>query len=98
MQKCIDSVISGKNLNYNYLLWIKNQAIRFGLKGITFFKNDGSIKIIAEGEEKNLLFFINKLKSGRYFFSLFSPIENFSITWEELKNEFKDFSISESTE
>lgn len=98
MQKCIDSTISGKNLDHDYLLWIRQNAIRFGLKGITFFKNDGSIKVVAEGEERNLLFFIVKLKRGRYFFSLFSPIENFSITWHEPKNEFADFSISESTE
>ena len=98
MQKCIDRTISGKNLDYNYLLWITDHAIRLGLKGITFFKNDGSIKVIAEGEEKNLLFFIKKLKRGRFFFPLFSPIENFSITWHEPKHEFEDFSISETGE
>jgi len=97
MQKCIDSTISGRNLDHDYLLWIKTHAIRFGLKGVTFFKNDGSIKVVAEGEEKNLLFFINKLKRGRYFFSLFSPIDNFSIAWHQPKNEFEDFSVSEST-
>jgi len=97
MLKCIESTVSGRNLNYEDLLWINRHAIRLGLKGITFFKSDGSIRVIAEGEEKNLLFFIKKLKRGRHFFSLFSPVENFSIAWHESRNEFEDFSISETT-
>ena len=97
MLKCIDSTMSGKNLSYSYLLWIEKNAILLGLKGIAFFKNDGSIKVIAEGEERRLLFFIKKLRRGRFFLPLFSPVENFSIKWCEPKNEFEDFSISETT-
>jgi acylphosphatase len=94
----MESTISGRNLSYEYLLWIYDNAIRFGFKGIIFFKNDGSIKVIAEGEEKNLLFFINKIERGRFFFHFFSPVENFSIIWHEPRNEFNDFSISETNE
>ena len=95
MQKCIDSTISGKNLDYNYLLWITDHAIRLGLKGITFFKNDGSIKVIAEGEEKNLLFFVEKLRRPSNFFTrIFSSTENFSVIWHEPKHEFEGFSVS----
>lgn len=98
MIRCIESTMWGKNLNYNYLLWICDHAINLGLKGITFFKNDGSIKVIAEGDERNLLFFIKKLRRGRFFLPLFSPVENFSIQWHEPRNEFEGFSISESGE
>lgn len=98
MQKCIESVMSGKNLKYDYLLWISHQAVQLGIKGITFFKNDGSIKTIAEGEERNLLFFMKKLRRGKFFFPVFSPVENFSIKWCEPKNEFSDFSITETGE
>ena len=96
MQKCIDGEMWGRTLSYEYLVWIRDNAVNFGLKGITFFKSDGSIKIIAEGEEMNLNAFVEKLKRGRSFFSFLSPIENFSVTWHEPKNEFNDFSISES--
>ena len=98
MQKCIEGLMWGKNLNYDYLLWIYNIAISLGLKGITFFRNDGSIKVIAEGGEKSLLFFVKKLKRGRFFFPVFSPVENFSIKWCTPKNDFEDFSISETGE
>lgn len=90
--------MSGKNLDYDYLLWINQKANRLGLKGITFFKNDGSIRVIAEGEEANLNRFIKKLEHGPHFFSFFSPLEDFSITFREPKSEFEDFSISETTE
>ena len=98
MQKCIESTISGINLDHEYLFWIRNNAVQLGLKGITFFKGDGSIKVIAEGEEQNLNKFLNKLRRGRHFFSIFYPVENFSIILHEPKNEFEDFTISESTE
>lgn len=97
MQKCIDSVMCGKDLDYKYLLWIYRHAVRLGLKGITFFRNDGSIKVIAEGEEKNLHKFIKKLKRGRFLIPVFHPMENFCVTWHEPKSEFNDFSISETT-
>ena len=98
MQKCIESTMWGKNLNYEYLLWIYHQAVRLGLKGITFSKSDGSIKVIAEGEEKNLLFFTKKLKRGRFLHHFFNPVENFCVKWQEPRNEFEDFSISEARE
>jgi len=98
MVKGIDCIISGKNLDHKFILWIYQNANAFGLKGITFFKNDGSIKIVAEGEERNLNRFINKVNRGPYFFAFFSPVEVFSVTWHEPKNEFEDFSISETTE
>ncbi len=97
MQRCIESTIEGRSLNYKDLLWIYRHAIRLGLKGITFFKSDGTIKVIAEGEEKNLLFFIKKIKRGRFLFPIFSLIDNLCIQWHEARNEFDDFSISETT-
>ncbi len=98
MQKCAEITMWGRNLGYKDLLWLYDKAVNFGLKGTTFFKNDGSIKIIAEGEEENLLFFIKKIKKGKSTFYFFFPIENFSVTWSDAKNDFDDFSISESGE
>lgn len=96
MIRCIESTMWGKNLNHKYILWIYNHAKELGLKGIVFLKNDGSIKIVAEGEENNLLFFVKKLKRGRFLIPFFSPVENFSVVWHEARNEFEDFSISET--
>lgn len=97
MLKCIESTTWGRNLDYEYLLWVYRKAVTFGLKGIAFFKNDGSIKVVAEGEEKNLVAFVQKLKRGRHLFHLFAP-ENFSVVWHEPRKEFDDFSISQTGE
>lgn len=98
MIKCIESITSGRNLNYKYLVWIWRHATKLGIKGITFFKSDGSIKVIAEGEEKNINLFIRKLKRGRCLLKMFSPIEYFSVIHCEPRNEFRDFSINEGIE
>jgi acylphosphatase len=95
MRKCVDCLISGRNLQYRDLIWINRLANSLSLKGTTFFKNDGSIKIVVEGEEEDLLFFIKKVKNGRFFLSIFSTIENFSTVWTYPKNEFDNFAISE---
>jgi acylphosphatase len=96
MQRCIESTIFGRNIDYSYLQWISAHANKLSLKGITFFRNDGSIKVIAEGEEKKLEKLVKKLRRGRSFFSIFSPVENFSVIWHEPRNEFEDFSINEN--
>lgn len=89
MVKRIESGIAGKGLGFDYLSSIKAMAIDLGLKGTVFTKEDGSIKVIAEGEDINLTKFAKKLE--RNFF--FSQIENFYVIWHDSTKEFKDFSI-----
>ncbi len=38
MQRCIESTMYGKNLDYDYLLSLKDYAIKLGLKGIAFLE------------------------------------------------------------
>ncbi len=90
MTKSIESGISAKLMGTSKLSAIKDAAINLGIKGIAFIKEDGSIKVIAEGEEKNLEKFAKRIE--RIFF--FSSIENFYILWKDFKGEFSDFSIS----
>ena len=80
-----------RRLTYNYLSWIANKATQFGLTGCAFFREDGSIEVIAEGEEENLELFADKLSRGH----IFIRIENFSVTWHHPTSEFQDFSIIE---
>jgi len=90
MLKRIESGISGKGLNYDYLSGIKDLAIKLGLKGVVFTKDDGSIKVIAEGEDGNLIKFAKRLEKNFFF----SPIENFYVNWHDSTKEFQNFSIS----
>ena len=90
MIKRTENGISGRMLNFNYLVWIKEHARAFGLKGVAFIRDDGSVKVIAEGKEENLIEFEQNLEHKHPF--LFD-IENFYTHWSPAKNEYKDFSI-----
>lgn len=89
MIKRIDGGIACKSSGFNYLLKVEKLANKFELKGIVFIKNDGSIKIIAEGEEENLGKFARDLERENFF----TPIENFYMKWLDAREEFKIFHV-----
>ena len=89
MIKRIESGISAKSLEIDYLFNVRDYANSLDINGVVYTKNDGSVKIIAEGEEENLKEFIEKVKEN----NLLHPIENFYVLWEEPLGKFKDFSI-----
>ena len=90
MLKRIISGISARALGFGYLSWVKDLAVKLKLKGEVFTKDDGSMEIIAEGEEENLEKLTKKLEKKE---NSLSRVENFYIKWEEPKEEFEDFSI-----
>ena len=91
MFKRIESGIAGKGFGFDYISSVRDMVVRYDLVGIVFEKKDGSIKLIAEGEEENLIKLTEKLEDG----SLIHSVENFYVKWDEPKGEFKDFSIGD---
>ena len=89
MIKQIESGIAGKGLNFNNLHSIKKVADDLELNGVLSFKDDGSIKVIAEGEEENLKKFTKKLEKASFFYL----IENFYLIWHNSIKGFNNFSI-----
>jgi acylphosphatase len=89
MLKHMEGGISGKGLGTNYTSHVRDLALRLGLRGIVFTKNDGSIKVIAEGEEEKLAHFADELKKANHV----AIIENFYFNSHELNREFGDFII-----
>ncbi len=87
--KRAEIIMAGRSFGVDYLLWIKNEALDLDLRGETFFKDDGSIKIIAEGEEENLLKFSHKLQNG----SIMHEVENYYVKWMDAYDNFLDFYI-----
>ena len=85
----IESGISAKALGADYLFWVRDCAVPLGLEGVVSVKNDCSIKILAEGEEEDLMVFAEKLKKSTFL----HPVENFYVKWEEPSGEFKDFTV-----
>ncbi len=87
----IESTMWGRRLDYNYLEWIARKADKYDLTGTTFFRDDGSIDVIAEGEEKYLEKFTKRLSRGHFFIR----VENFSVVWSNPSGKYEDFSIFE---
>jgi acylphosphatase len=92
MLKRLESGISARSVGFNDLSLIKDFADQFQLRGVIFTKEDGSIKIIAEGEEENLKEFTKELEKEEHSLS---RVENFYEKWDEPTGEFNDFSIEQ---
>lgn len=90
MLKHLESGIAGKELGFNHLVWIKKIANQFQIKGTVFTKSDGSIKIIAEGDEKNLIEFAKILKNR----NTGHAIENFYVKLSEPVEDLGNFLIA----
>ncbi len=89
MVKHIESGISGRGLGFNYLQKIKNLAVQCQIKGIVFTRPDGSIRVVAEGEERYLMEFANKLERE----SNSRQIENFYTKWCEPNKDLESFYV-----
>ena len=89
MIRYMESGISGKGLGFNCLKQIKNTAVKFQIKGIVFTKPDGSIRVVAEGEEKDLIGFANELEAENNS----REIENFYIKLSEPNKDLRSFHV-----
>lgn len=89
MFKRIESGISGKSLRLDSLQWIKNLASSLGLEGAAFTRIDGSIRVIAEGEEVHLVEFIEGLKKAK----IFEEEQTFFVNWSKSEKGLGNFYI-----
>lgn len=92
MFKRIECGIAGKVFRSKYLKWIKRVAEGYGLTGVVFLKEDGTLDIIAEGEENYLRKFACKMEKGHFWHQIY----NFYIKWSDASGEYPDFQIKRS--
>lgn len=88
MQKHIECGIAGRSIGPDYLTWIEKLAGELGIQGATMMNHDGSVKVIAEGEEEDLEEFVERLKSE-------TPHEvyNFYVKWSKTIAGLENFII-----
>lgn len=89
MVKYVESGISGRDLGFHYLRWIKELAVKYQIKGMVFTIPGGSIKVVAKGEEKDLIEFTYRLEKESYS----RNIENFYIKWCEPNQNSEGFHV-----
>ncbi len=68
----------------------KAEAERLGLTGFVRNEPDGSVKIVAEGEEEALQKLVEWCRKGTEY----SKVEKVDIMWQEATGEFTDFAIT----
>ena len=78
-------VVQGVNFRYNTMKFAKSLRLTGWVKNLP----DGSVEVVAEGEEEKIESFVYFLKKG----SFLARIDKLDVTKETYKGEFQDFDI-----
>lgn len=89
MAKRIEAAIYGRVQGVSFRYYTRREAIRLDLTGWVANESDGSVRVVAEGEEDNLKKLIDFLHIG----SPGAAVDKVSCTWETTTNKFNNFSV-----
>lgn len=89
MKKRLEANITGRVQLVMFRDFAKRKAQRLGLSGSVKNLDDGSVSVIAEGEEEVLNEYIKLLNKG----PILAKVKNIRIVWGEFSGEYKDFNI-----
>src|ERR1051325_6018519 len=89
MNKRIECSITGRVQMVMYRDFTTRSARPLGITGKVRNMDDGSVLVVAEGEEEKLNILIAKLKEG----SLFSRVLHVEVKWKNATGEFASFDI-----
>jgi len=89
MKKRIECKILGRVQMVMFRDFTRRKARSLGIFGSVKNMKDGSVLVIAEGEEEDLKRFIDFLNKG----SVLSRVDNVEVSWSESKNKFSNFKI-----
>jgi acylphosphatase len=94
MKKEFRAIVKGRVQMVNYRHFASGEAKKLDLVGTVQNRPDGSVEVVAEGEEENLLRFIEKLKRGPFF----ACVRDLEIIWaNEARGAFDSFYILDSS-
>ena len=89
MKKHLELTIYGKVQGVFFRAYTKKQADANNIFGWVKNNEDGSVSVVAEGEEINLKKFLNQCRQG----STASKVEAVEDIWNDNLNDFKSFDI-----
>ncbi len=85
----IACTVTGRVQMVMYRDFVARGARSLGVCGFVRNEPDGSVRVVAEGEEAALIALIDRLKKG----SLFSRVEKVDVKWREPTGRYDDFRI-----
>jgi len=87
--KQIECFITGRVQLVMFRDFAQRKARKLEIVGMVENLSDGSVKVVAQGNDKKLLEFVSYLKKG----PLLVKVRDVSVVWIETKEYFKDFII-----
>ncbi|NPA54245.1 MAG: acylphosphatase [Aquificae bacterium] len=82
-------VLAGKVQGVGFRYFTKNLAKKYGLKGYVRNLPDGTVEIVAEGDEKTLRKFLEEVEKGPPL----AEVTHMRFQFEEKEGGFEDFEI-----
>lgn len=89
MQKEIEVVVSGRVQMVMYRDFAQRKARKLGVLGTVQNVSDGTVHVVAQGEEAVLKKYIAYLRKG----SMLSKVSNVDAVWHDPTRTFSDFTI-----
>lgn len=89
MQKKIEVIIKGRVQMVMFRDFAKRKAKALGLIGTVQNLEDGSVQVVAQGDEEKLNKFIELLKKG----PTFAKVSDINVKWGQIEEKFTDFKI-----
>lgn len=89
MLRQIECIISGRVQTVLYRDFARRRARHFGLVGIVENLPDGTVHVVAQGDESELHYYLEDLKRG----SMFSRVDAVDEKWGNAEQAFSDFTI-----
>jgi acylphosphatase len=89
MQKQMTCTVLGRVQMVMYRDFTKRRARSLGLTGWVKNNDDGTVRIVAEGEESKLKALLSEIQKG----SLLARVDDIRVSWKEPSGSFSSFSI-----
>ena len=89
MAQQITCTVSGRVQMVMYRDFAQRKARSLGLVGVVKNQEDGTVRVVAEGDTENLKKFISLLRQG----PLFAKVEDVQAVWTDAQAQFSDFRI-----
>ncbi len=87
--KRVHLIVSGKVQGVFYREFARKEAERLDVKGFVRNLRDGTVEVVAEGDEHKINEFIKSCRKG----SFASFVKNVEVKEEKPRNEFDDFEM-----
>lgn len=85
----IQCIVSGQVQKVAYRTFVQDAATALGVAGYVRNLSDGTVEVVAQGDQSTLKEFIEFLHEG----SLLAVVEGVAVEWGTIKKVLDDFSI-----